>query len=84
MKKKYEQHGIIGHFDGNPMEYLYTGHSMCARKVQMLIDSNLGVRAVIRTMVYLYFHLCFTNELNVLETIFLCFSLLVNRGLIVS
>ena len=51
--KKYKQHGIIGHFEGNDMEYLYRCHSMCASKVQMLIDSNLGVRAMIRTMVYL-------------------------------
>ena len=50
--KKYEQHGIIGHFEGNDTEYPYNCHSMCASKVQMLLDSNLGVRAMIKTMVY--------------------------------
>ena len=50
--KKHEQHRIIGQFEGNDMEYLYKCHSMCAGKVQMFTDSNLGVRAMIRTMVY--------------------------------
>ena len=50
--KKYERHGIIGHFEKNDMESLYKCHLMCAGKVQMLTDSNLGARAMIRAMVY--------------------------------
>ena len=50
--KEYERHGNLGHFKGNDMERLYKCHSMCAGKVQMLIDSILGARAMIRTMVY--------------------------------
>ena len=51
--KKYEQNRIIGHFEGNDMEYLNKCLSMRASKVQMLLDSKLGVRAIIRTMIYL-------------------------------
>ena len=34
------------------MEYPHKCHSMCASKVQMLTDSNLGARAMIRARVY--------------------------------
>ena len=45
-------------------------------------DQNHGLSMIF--MKSLLFHLCFVDELNVLETIFLRFNLLVNRGLIVS
>ena len=62
---------------------------MCANKVQMLIDSrcqsndkNHGLSIIFKKS--LHFYLCFTDDLNILEIIFLRFNLLVSIGFIVS
>ena len=70
------------------MEYLYKCHSICAGKVQMIInscminDQNYGPSIILKKSQH--FHLYITDNLNVLETIFLRINLLVNRGFIVS
>ena len=49
--KKYEGHGIIDHFEAMIWN-IYINVTQCVQsKVQMLTDSNLGARAMIRTMV---------------------------------